>query len=58
MCPRCGYIIPIDKSILNDYEIGLARRKSNDDGELYLKNNILSEYTNVAERGRVRKKTL
>ena len=26
MCPRCGYISPIDKSILNDYEIGLARK--------------------------------
>lgn len=52
------YIIPIDKSILNDYEIGLARKKSIDDRDLYLKNNILSEYTNVTERGRVRKKTL
>jgi len=36
----------------------LARRKSIDDRDLYLKNNILSEYTNVTERGRVRKKTL
>ena len=45
-------------SILNDYEIGLARRKSNDDRDLYLKNNILSEYTNVVERGKNRKRTL
>ena len=56
MCPRCGYIIPIDKSILDDYEIKLARLKSINEKDLYLKNDILSEYINVVERGRVRTK--
>lgn len=58
MCPRCGYIIPLDVNKLDNYEINLARRKSTEDRYLFLKNNILSEYTNVVERGRVRKKTL
>lgn len=52
ICPRCGYIIPVDKSLLNDYEINLARSKSMEDNQLYLKNNILSEYTNVIEKQR------
>lgn len=55
ICPRCGYIIPLDKSLLNDYEIDLARSKSKEDDLLYLKNNILSEYTNVVEKQRKEK---
>lgn len=58
ICPRCGYIIPLDRTILDDYEIKLARLKSINDKDLYLKNNILSEYTNVVERGKTRKKVL
>lgn len=58
MCPRCGYIIPLDTNILEDYEINLARRKSLEDNDLFLKNNILSEYQNVTERGKIKKKVL
>lgn len=58
MCPRCGYIIQLDMTILDDYEIKSARLKSINDSDLYLKNDILSEYTNVVERGKHRKRTL
>lgn len=58
MCPRCGYIVPLDISLLEDYEINLARRKSIDDNTLFLKNNILSEYQNVVERSKIKKKTI
>lgn len=58
ICPRCGYIVPLDANMLNDYEKELARRKSREDKLLYLKNNILSEYTNVLKMGKTRTKTL
>ena len=58
ICPRCGYIVPLDANMLNDYEKDLARRKSREDKLLYLKNNILSEYANVLKMGKTRTKTL
>ena len=58
MCPRCGYIIPIDKEMIDDYEIRIARLKSTNDKDLFLKNNILSEYQNVTERGKIKKKIM
>ena len=58
ICPRCGYIVPLDANMLNDYEKDLSRRKSREDKLLYLKNNILSEYANVLKMGKTRTKTL
>lgn len=58
ICPRCGYIIPLDSIMLSDYEKDLARKKSEEDNLLYLKNDILSEYTNILKMGKTRAKTL
>lgn len=57
ICPRCGYIIPLDKSLLENYEKNMARSKSEEDNLLYIKNNILSEYTNIVERQNQERKT-